>query len=236
MVDHASAAAPPAAAHAAPLPALAHHFEDLQQQRAAGELGMWLFLVTEIMFFGGLFLAYFVYRGWYAAEFAAGSHEMNVTLGAINTAVLLTSSLTMALAVHAAAQADRRRVLMLLLATAGLGLVFLGIKAWEYYHKYEEHLIPFAGLAFAHDRSEREGLVTFLNLYFLMTGLHAFHMIIGIVLVLVVAAAAWRGRWLGEQTVVVHNVGLYWHFVDLVWVFLFPFFYLVGASGGPAGH
>jgi cytochrome c oxidase subunit 3 len=219
-------------------PALAHHFEDLAQQRAAAELGMWLFLVTEFMFFGGLFLAYLAYRGWYPAEFAAGSQTMNVTLGTINTAVLLTSSLTMALAVHAASHADRRRVLALLTATVALGLVFLGIKAWEYYHKAEEHLVPFAGLPFAYDRGQREGLVAFLNLYFLMTGLHAFHMIIGVVLLLVLAAAAWRGRWLGERSAVVHNVGLYWHFVDLVWVYLFPFFYLVasGGSGTAAGH
>jgi cytochrome c oxidase subunit 3 len=215
---------------------LAHHFQDLEQQRAAGELGMWLFLVTEIMFFGGLFLAYFVYRGWYPAEFAAGSRTMNVMLGTVNTAVLLTSSLMMALAVHAASHADRRRLLLMLVITAALGLVFLGIKAWEYYHKYEEHLVPFAGLTFAHDRGQREGLVTYLNLYFLMTGLHAFHMVIGIVLLAVLWVAAWRGRWMGEQTVVVHNVGLYWHFVDLVWVFLFPFFYLVAASSGSAGH
>jgi cytochrome c oxidase subunit 3 len=209
-------------------PALAHHFDDLQQQREAAELGMWLFLVTEFMFFGGLFMAYLVYRWWYPQEFAAGSHTMDVMLGTINTGVLLCSSLTMALAVHAAQEAHRKALVGFLLATVVLGAGFLGIKAYEYHHKYEEGHIPF--LEGAH--SMPEGEQTFFNLYFLMTGLHAFHMVIGIVLLLTLAARAWRGGFMGERSVVVHNSGLYWHFVDLVWVYLFPFFYLVAARAG----
>ncbi|MEX2175556.1 MAG: cytochrome c oxidase subunit 3 [Pirellulaceae bacterium] len=214
--------------------ALAHHFENLEQQRDAGELGMWLFLTTEIMFFGGLFLAYCVFRAWYPAEFVAGSETMDVTLGTINTAVLLTSSLSMALAVRAAGQSQRRRLVALLVATTLLGVVFLGIKSYEYHHKYEEGLIPFGGFPFAYDTGRRAGLVTFLNLYFLMTGLHAFHMVVGIFMLLALAVLAWRGGLLGERSLPVHNIGLYWHFVDLVWVYLFPFFYLIAVRSG--GH
>jgi cytochrome c oxidase subunit 3 len=217
------------------VPGLAHHFDDLVQQREAAELGMWLFLVTEIMFFGGLFLAYLVYRSAYPDEFAAGSHTMDHWLGALNTGVLLMSSLTMAMAVHAAHASHRQQLVWLLLATIALGLVFLGVKAYEYHHKYEEHLIPFLGLPFRYTGPEREGMSAFYNLYFLMTGLHAIHMVIGIVMLGILAAMARRGRLLGHRAIVVHNAGLYWHFVDLVWVYLFPFFYLVAARGGATG-
>ncbi len=213
MADHASA--------------VAHHFEDAEQQRAAGELGMWLFLVTEFMFFGGLFLAYFVYRRWYPAEFAAGGRTMDVLLGTVNTAILLTSSLTMALAVDAAQRGARRGLVALLLATIALGTAFLAIKGYEYHHKYEQRLIPFAGLEFAVTGSERRGLAAFFNLYFLMTGIHATHMLIGIGVLLTLVALAARGRLGAERAIVVHNTGLYWHFVDLVWVYLFPLFYLI---------
>jgi cytochrome c oxidase subunit 3 len=211
---------------------VAHHFEDAEQQRAAGELGMWLFLVTEFMFFGGLFLAYFVYRHWYPAEFAAGSRTMDVLLGSINTAILLTSSLTMALAVDATHRTARRRLITFLLATILLGGAFLVIKAYEYHHKYEEHLIPFAGLEFSVTSQERRGVATFLNLYFLMTGLHATHMVVGIVILLILVYMAWRRRLPTERAIIVHNTGLYWHFVDLVWVYLFPFFYLISTRVG----
>ena len=207
--------------------ALAHHFDDLTQQREAAELGMWVFLVTEFMFFGGLFLAYLAYRTSYQREFAAGSATMDVALGTINTAVLLTSSLTMAMAVHAAHAAQRAKLIWLLMATIVLGIAFLGIKAFEYHHKYEHHLIPFAGLPFQYRGTEADGMMTFFNLYFLMTGMHAVHMIIGIGILLALVIFAWRGGLLAERSVLVHNTGLYWHFVDLVWVYLFPFFYLL---------
>ena len=215
-----------------PAAALAHHFDDLAQQRDAAELGMWLFLVTEFMFFGGMFLAYLVYRGWYPREFAETSHSMHVLLGGFNTAVLLTSSLTMALAVHAARDAHRRQLIALLSATVLLGAVFLGIKAYEYHHKYVEHLIPFMS---NYRTDAPPGQDAFLNLYFLMTGLHAFHMIIGMGLMLTLAVWAWRGGLLAERSIIVHNSGLYWHFVDLVWIYLFPFFYLVAVRGDTPG-
>ena len=192
---------------------------------------MWLFLVTEFMFFGGLFVAYLAYRYWYPAGFAAASHTMNIPLGTVNTAVLLASSLTMAMAVHAAREMQRRQLIMFLGATMLLGGVFLVIKTYEYHHKFAEHLIPFAGLPFHWEGSAEssvQGVQTFLNLYFLMTGLHAFHMVIGLALLGMLLTMAWRGR-IRRHSTLVHNVGLYWHFVDLVWVYLFPFFYLVAA-------
>jgi cytochrome c oxidase subunit 3 len=210
---------------------VAHHFEDAHQQRLSAELGMWLFLITEFMFFGGLFAAYLVYRYEHPAGFAAGSHTMNIPLGAANTAVLLTSSLTMALAVHFA-QAGKKQLLVAMLgATIVLGLAFLGVKAYEYHHKFEEGLIPFARLDFRWEGPDERGAKAFLNLYFLMTGLHAFHMVIGIVLMIILIVLALRGGLLGQRATLVHNSGLYWHFVDLVWVYLFPFFYLVAARG-----
>lgn len=212
---------------ALPHPALAHHFEDLDQQREAGELGMWLFLLTEFMFFGGLFLAYLAYRSWYPEEFSLGSRSMDVVLGTVNTAALLTSSLTMALAVDAARNSRRNSLALLLVATILLGAIFLGIKAYEYQHKFEHHLIPFAGLPFEHSGPQEPGLTTFFNLYFLMTGLHALHMVIGIAILATLVVLALRGGLVAERSPIVHNTGLYWHFVDLVWVFLFPFFYLV---------
>lgn len=241
MAEHAAAPQqtepqPPAAHADRHHPALAHHFDDLGQQREAAELGMWLFLVTEFMFFGGLFMAYLVYRFDFSREFAAGSLSMDIWLGTINTLVLLASSLTMALAVHAAHESQRKALVWLLLATIVLGCVFLGIKAYEYHHKYEEHLIPFAGLPFKYTGPEREGMAAFYNLYFLMTGLHAFHMVIGIVLLTILAVLANRGGLLAERSIIVHNSGLYWHFVDLVWVYLFPFFYLVAGHFGSPGH
>jgi cytochrome c oxidase subunit 3 len=157
-------------------------------------------------------------------------------LGAINTAVLLTSSLTMALAVRAAQQSRRNQLVGLLLATLALGAVFLGVKGYEYHHKYETHHIPFARLRFEWPSEQAEGAQMFFNLYFLMTGVHALHMLIGIGLLGTLAVLAWRGGLLGERAIVVHNSGLYWHFVDLVWVYLFPLLYLIAARGGAAAH
>jgi cytochrome c oxidase subunit III len=217
-------AAPEAAA--APHAGLAHHFHDLRQQRDAAELGMWLFIASEMMFFGGLFLAYLVYRWRYPSAFLEGSQHMNLWLGTINTAVLLTSSLTMALAVRAAELSQRRRLMQLLLVTAALGFVFLGVKAYEYHEKYTHHHVPIAGFEFdAHEN----GAVVFYSLYFAMTGLHALHIVIGLAMLLILAWLARRGGLTDESAITVHNAGLYWHLVDLVWVYLFPLFYLVGA-------
>ena len=207
-------------------PALAHHFDNLAQQSEASTLGMWVFLVTEVLFFGGIFAAYCVYRSWYPAAFAAASHELDVTLGTINTVVLITSSLTMALAVHAAQLGQRRLLLLFLIATMVLGGVFLGIKSVEYYHKFAEHHIPGPGFEFEKEHFRHAQI--FFSLYFIMTGLHALHMIIGIGVMLVMLWWSWRGTITAEYSSPIEISGLYWHFVDIVWIFLFPLLYLIG--------
>lgn len=217
--------------HAQASSALAHHFENLEQQREAGSLGMWVFLVTEIMFFGGLFMAYIVYRAWYPADFAAASHHLDVPLGGVNTAVLICSSLTMALAVYSAQVGARRSTVMYLALTLLLGLVFLAIKFVEYRHKFEEGLIPGAGFRFDQQQFFSDAQM-FFSLYFAMTGLHALHMVIGVGILLVLTVMTWRGRFSPEYHAPVELSGLYWHFVDIIWIFLFPLLYLVGTHLG----
>jgi cytochrome c oxidase subunit 3 len=207
-------------------PALAHHFDDLAQQKEAATLGMWVFLVTEVLFFGGLFMVYTVYRRWYPEAFAAASHELDVVLGTVNTAVLITSSLTMALAVHAAQLGKRRLLMTLLVATMALGVVFLGIKSVEYYHKFAEHHVPGPGFQFEREYVRQAQL--FFSLYFLMTGLHALHMIIGLGIMMWMLVWSWRGTITAEYYSPIEISGLYWHFVDIVWIFLFPLLYLLG--------
>jgi cytochrome c oxidase subunit 3 len=210
-------------------PALAHHFDTLAQQAEASTLGMWVFLVTEVLFFGGLFLVYLVYRSIYPEAFIAGSHELDVVLGTINTAVLITSSLTMALAVHAAQTGHRRTLMMLLVATMVLGAVFLGIKSVEYYHKFEEHHIP--GPSFQFEEQLLKHAQLFFSLYFMMTGLHALHMIIGLGVMTWMLWWSWRGIITEDYYSPIEISGLYWHFVDIVWIFLFPLLYLLGRHG-----
>ena len=205
---------------------VAHHFDDAEQQHEASSLGMWLFLVTEIMFFGGLFTAYVVYRTAYAAAFAHASHHLDITLGATNTAVLIGSSLTMALAVHAAQLGNKRSLQLFLVLTMLLGCVFLGIKGVEYAHKFHEGHVP--GPYFSYEGAEAGNAELFFSLYFGMTGLHALHMVIGIAILGILLVQATRG-WYGPLYFTpVEMVGLYWHFVDIVWIFLFPLLYLIG--------
>ncbi|MCI0333207.1 MAG: cytochrome c oxidase subunit 3 family protein [Planctomycetes bacterium] len=220
---------------------VAHHFDDAEQQFVAAELGMWVFLATEVLFFGGVFCGYAIYRFKYAAEFIAGSHRLDVWLGTVNTAVLLTSSLTMALAVHAAQTSRRGALVRNLLLTLLLGAAFLGVKGYEYHHKFEERLVPGRNFRFvAHSAHVPESLQPakeekvdprqvelFFSLYFAMTGLHALHMIIGIGVLAVLIVAAGRGAFSGGYFTPIEMTGLYWHFVDIVWVFLFPLLYLI---------
>ncbi len=208
---------------------LAHHFDSLDQQREASTLGMWVFLTTEVLFFGGLFLVYSVYRSLHPDAFAAASHELDVTLGTINTAVLITSSLTMALAVHAAQLGRRTTVMMFLVLTMVLGAVFLGIKSLEYYHKFTEHHVP--GPTFQFEKEYIRHAQLFFSLYFMMTGLHALHMIIGMGIMLCMLWWTWRGTITADYNSPIEISGLYWHFVDIVWIFLFPLLYLIGRHG-----
>jgi cytochrome c oxidase subunit 3 len=214
------------ALHEAHHPALAHHFDSMAQQSEATTLGMWVFLVTEVLFFGGLFATYMIYRNWYPDAFAAASHELDVTLGTVNTIVLITSSLTMALAVHAAQLGQRKLLMMFLILTMILGAVFLGIKSVEYYHKFAEHHVPGADFRFEKEYVRQAQL--FFSLYFVMTGLHALHMIIGIGIMLVMLWWSWNGTITAEYSSPIEISGLYWHFVDIVWIFLFPLLYLIG--------
>jgi len=204
----------------------AHQFDDMEQQKEASSLGMWVFLVTEIMFFGGLFMAYLLYRWSYPAAFAAASHHLNVTLGGLNTAVLIGSSLTMALAVHGAQTGNRKALVWFLIVTILLGCTFLGVKAVEYHHKFEEHLFP--GASFHFEGPEAANAQMFFFIYFCMTGLHALHMIVGIGVLTVLTVLSVRGRYTPAYHGPVEVSGLYWHFVDIVWIFLFPLLYLIG--------
>lgn len=205
--------------------ALAEQFRDLEQQREASSLGMWVFLVTEIMFFGGLFLVYTVARAMHPAAFAQASRHLDVTLGGANTAVLIVSSLTMALAVYASQIGRRRALIGFLAMTIALGCTFLVIKAIEYADKFHHHLVP--GGAFSFPGSEARPAELFFSLYFAMTGLHALHMLIGVGVVAVLLVRAWRGRYTVEYHTPVEISGLYWHFVDIIWIFLFPLLYLI---------
>ena len=221
---------------------LAHHFDNLEQQREAGSLGMWLFLVTEIMFFGGLFTGYIIYRAQHPQAFAIASSTLNWKLGALNTVVLIVSSLTMALAVYFAQMGSRRMQIIFLVATMLLGAVFLVVKGFEYADKFEHHHFP--GLNFQWTDAVPAGVSThhiqmFYWSYFALTSFHALHMIIGICAMLFLIYYAYRGRDTPEYHAPVELTGLYWHFVDIVWIFLFPLLYLLGAhlaGGGGGGH
>jgi cytochrome c oxidase subunit 3 len=210
---------------------IAHQFDDAVQQREASTLGMWVFLTTEILFFGALFLGYAIYRSTYSAAFAEASRHLDVTFGAVNTAVLLCSSLSMAMAVYEA-QAGRKKMLIRYLAlTMLLGAAFLAIKFYEYYVKWHEGLIP--GARFMWTGEDPQHASVFFLFYFIMTGMHAVHMVIGLGLMTILVILSAKGRFSALYSTPVELSGLYWHFVDIVWVFLFPLLYLVDRSGGP---
>jgi cytochrome c oxidase subunit 3 len=207
---------------------LAHHFTDLEQQKESATLGMWLFLATEVMLFGAIFLAYAVYRYNYFEPFSSASAHLYVSLGTINTVVLLTSSLMMVLAVHAA-QTGSKHVERYLLLTIGLGLIFVAIKSTEYVIDYREGLVPLQGWwkrRALDPRVDHEQRLFFV-FYFIMTMLHAIHMTVGMGVLGAIAWAARRGRYTPAYHTPVEIAGLYWHFVDVVWVFLFPTLYLI---------
>lgn len=209
-------------------PELLHHFATAEQQFDSAVLGMWSFLLTEVLFFGGLFAAYAIYRNMYPEAFASTSQFMDVRLGGINTIVLICSSLSMALAVRASQLGQKKNAIICLLLTIFLGTVFLCIKAVEYHAKWEEHLIPGFNFQYhEHPQFEHNVQILFF-LYFAMTGMHAIHMIIGFGLLTTILIMTMRNRFSSAYFTPVEMVGLYWHFVDIVWIFLFPLLYLIG--------
>ncbi len=204
-------------------------YRDLDQQRETATLGMFVFLLTEMMMFGGLFCAYLVYRTLYFLSFQEGSKHMDLAIGAVNTAVLICSSLTMALGVQAAQKGRRKAIMSYMAITLLFGCTFLVLKGLEYYQHWRAHEVPGFGFEFASNAPVLDvGKVQlFFVLYFIMTGLHALHMLIGIGLVTWITICAGKGRYTGGYHNPVENVGLYWHFVDLVWIYLFPLLYLI---------
>lgn len=209
---------------------LQHHFVDSDQQFDSAKLGMWVFLVTEILFFGGLFAAYVIYRSWYPELFLQASTQLNTLWGAINTAVLIGSSLTVAMAIRSAQTNNNRGVYLNLLITLSLALVFMVIKYFEYTHKF--HLGIFPGGNFAPVGEAAEILThpkanIFFSIYYMMTGLHGLHVIIGIGLMIWLAIKAKNNAFSAEYYTPVEIVGLYWHLVDIIWIFLFPLLYLI---------
>jgi cytochrome c oxidase subunit 3 len=202
---------------------LAHHFDSLEQQHEAATLGMWTFLATEILFFGGVLTAYAVYRNAHGAAFAEGSKELFLSIGTVNTIVLLTSSLTMALAVHSAHVGRRRRLTACVGLTMLFGAAFLVLKGTEYYLEYRDNLVP----RLAWDPARGSQVELFFVFYFVLTGLHAVHMFVGMGLLTYLLVRSRRGDFSPEYYTPVEVIGLYWHFVDIVWIFLFPLLYLV---------
>jgi len=207
---------------------LSRQFDDAEQQRSAADLGIWIFLATEILFFGVLFAAYAIMRIRYPEALAVASRLTSVSLGSINTGVLLTSSLTMALAVRATKLGARKASIALLSATLALGIVFLAIKGTQYYLDYRDHLVP--ALNFSHPGPQAGQVEIFFYMYFFMTGVHSLHMIAGICLVGVMIAMAARRAFSTAYYTPVELSGMYWHLVDVVWIFLYPLLYLVSRS------
>ena len=212
----------PAGEHAA----LGEHFNTLEQQHEAAEFGMWIFLMTELMLFGGLFVGYIAYRAIYADGFAEGSRHLDVSYGGPNTVILILSSLTMVLGVRSAQLGDQRKLVTYLLATAAIGTIFMAVKGAEYYKHFADGMVPVLAWRYAGPYPSQVQLFFFT--YFALTGLHSLHLTIGIVIVLVAAVMASRGAFLAERHVPVEMIGLYWHFVDTVWIFLLPLLYLFG--------
>ena len=242
--SHPTAAGAAGAAHEHP-PYLRHHFESIEQQFDASNFAMWLFLLTEVMFFGGLFTAYLIYRNWYYPAFVAASHQLSIPLGGFNTLLLIISSFTMAMGVWCSQKKYKGGLVLSLVATLILGTAFLGVKTVEYREKFEKNHVPgthFSLSSFldpAHDEAAKASgdkplaldmarhTEIYFSLYFAMTGMHALHMIVGIGILLFMIFRAQAGAYTTGHYTFVENFGLYWHFVDIVWIFLFPFLYLI---------
>lgn len=212
--------------HGSHHPNLAHHFKSLGQQFDAAKLGTWLFLCTEILMFGGLFVGYIIFHNIYPEMFAEGAKHLDWRLGAFNTVVLLISSYTMAMGIHYAQTNQRSKSLMNLWITVVCGLIFMVVKYFEYSHKFHLGLEP--GKFFEFKDAAHANLAMYFSFYFLMTGLHGSHVLVGIGLIIWVILRTRKGEFSSEFYTPVECVGLFWHLVDLIWIYLFPLLYLVG--------
>jgi cytochrome c oxidase subunit 3 len=202
----------------------AHHFNSMEEQIAAGKSGVWLFLVTEILMFGGLFVAYAIFRGLYPHMFQTGSAFLSIPMGALNTIVLITSSLFMALAVHYTHHNDNKKAVKYIYLTLICAAIFMVVKYFEYTHKIHEGLLP--GPRFSTEHGAKE-IAMFFGFYFVMTGLHGIHILIGVGLMLWLLKRYKNGDFTPENYMAVEGVGLYWHIVDIIWIYLFPLMYLI---------
>jgi cytochrome c oxidase subunit III len=205
---------------------LHEQYAEHDQQRESAKLGMWVFLATEVMFFGGMITGYIAYRDAYPAAFRAGSVHMLFMAGTLNTAILISASLFVALAVHAAQLGERKTLVWFLSIAMFLGVCFLSIKGYEYYEHWVDHKVP--GPSFQWDGPDPRHAEMFFVLYFFLTGFHALHMVIGVSILAFIVYFAARGRYTPEYHNPVENAALYWHFVDIVWIFLYPMLYLIG--------
>lgn len=202
-----------------------HHFVDSDQQFDTSKFGMWVFLVNEILFFGGLFCAYIIYRAWYPELFTEAALELNTFWGAVNTVVLIGSSLTVAMAIRSVQKNQMKGLKINLLITIALAIVFMVIKGFEYTHKFEYGIFP--GEFYTYDGLDHPQAPIFFSIYYMLTGVHALHVIIGIGLIYWIYLRAKRGEFSSEYYTPVEITGLYWHLVDLIWIFLFPLLYLI---------
>ncbi len=205
---------------------LQHHFSEPEQQHESVKFGMWLFLLTEVLLFGGLFLAYAVFRAWNYEMFLNSHQLLDVKLGTLNTIVLITSSVSMALAIRFTQMNDRKKTLISLFITLALAAIFLVVKYFEYSHKIHEGLLP--GKFFTFSGIEGDNPHIFFSLYFMMTGLHGIHIVAGMSVIVYMIVRTWKSHFSSEYYTPLEVTGLYWHLVDLIWIFLFPLFYLIG--------
>ncbi len=205
---------------------LAEHFTDAEQQKESAKLGMWVFLLTEILLFGGLFCAYAIYRAWYPDMFYNAHKHLDVVLGAVNTVVLILSSVTVALAIHAIQHNKRKQSIIFLTVTLLFAATFLVIKYFEYSHKIHLGMLP--GKFYTYTGIEGTNPHIFFTIYFTMTGLHGLHVLAGMIVIGWVLIRTIKGHFNSEYYTPVENAGLYWHLVDMIWIYLFPLLYLVG--------
>lgn len=215
-------------AHGAHSAHVAHHFKDATQQYLSGKEGIWLFMLTEILMFGAIFVAYAIYHHAYPEMFAEGAKSLDWKMGFINTLVLIFSSFTMAISISYIQKNEQKKAVIALATTVLCGAIFMVIKYFEYTHKFHLGLFPGKFLDVAKVGAEHANLGLYFGFYYCMTGLHGIHVLLGMGLITWCLIRTMRGDFHGQYWIVVEGVGIFWHIVDLIWIFLFPLLYLVG--------